>query len=39
MDGGFVRTGVGLEIGREEDAETTSAHLLWRAGVGYVFPI
>jgi hypothetical protein len=31
----FVRTGVGLEYGREEDAVSDSAHLVWRAGVGY----
>ena len=35
----FVRTGVGLEYGREEDAETGSAHLVWRAGIGYGIPV
>ena len=39
MEDWFVRTGVGLEIGLEEDAETGSAHLLWRTGVGYIFPV
>jgi hypothetical protein len=31
----FIRTGVGLEIAREDDAESTSAFAIWRIGVGY----
>jgi hypothetical protein len=34
----LLRTGVGLEIGREEDEER-AAHLLWRLGTAYVFPV
>jgi hypothetical protein len=33
------RTGVGLEIGREEEEHETKAHLVWRAGVGYLIPL
>jgi len=39
MEEWYVRTGLGVEIGREEDSETASAHLLWRMGVGYIFPV
>ena len=35
----FVRGGVGLEIGREEDATSGSAYLLVRTGVGYDIPL
>ena len=35
----FVRGGIGLEVGREEDATSGSAHLLIRTGVGYSFPV
>ena len=31
----FIRTGVGLEIAREGDEESASAHAIWRIGVGY----
>lgn len=35
----FVRGGIGLEIGREDDAISGTAHLLVRTGVGYSFPV
>ena len=35
----FVRGGVGLEVGFEEDATSGSAHLLVRTGTGYTFPV
>lgn len=31
----FIRSGFGLEIAREEDAESKSVFAIWRIGVGY----
>jgi hypothetical protein len=35
----FVRGGIGLEVGYEEDATSGSAHLLVRTGIGYTIPV
>jgi len=31
----FIRTGFGLEVARQDDAESASAFAVWRIGVGY----